>query len=177
LGEEFQAVTHIPSGRAINVFASLLDEAARLGGGEPFFWKMFSELEVDEVLNAPASIDLNVFQAAWKYSDGGKVTGIHEHGFGPRGLALAIARSWLQQYVDALETLAPAHPSASFLLTGGLSRRAGFIAPVLEHLLGRTCLEPVLRTGEDTLDGLLSLAERQCNSTHDISQSTHNNLQ
>jgi sugar (pentulose or hexulose) kinase len=158
-GQLFQTVTHIPCGRALNVFASLLDECARMGGGAPFFWSLFAELTAEEVLEAPDCVDLNVFQASWKYAGGGKLWGIQERSLSPRTLARSIARSWLQQYADALKTISPNHPGTSFLLSGGLSRRANFIAPVLEYLLGRSCVAPVLRTGEETLDGLLFLAE------------------
>jgi sugar (pentulose or hexulose) kinase len=171
MGRLFQAVTHIPSGRALNVFATLMDDCAHMGGGTPFFWKLFAELTAEEVRDAPDCVDLNVFHAAWKYTGGGKLSGIHEHNLGPRKLLRSIARSWLQQYADALKTISPDHPCKSFLLTGGLSRRAGFIAPVLEYLLGRRCLEPALRTGEDTLDGLLDLAERQNSQSNDPSSS------
>jgi sugar (pentulose or hexulose) kinase len=171
MGQLFQAVTHIPSGRALNVFAALLDDCARIGGGTPFFWKLFAELTAEEVRDASDCVDLNVFQAAWKYTGGGKVSGIHEHNLSPRTLVRSIARSWLQQYANALNTISPDHPCTSFLLTGGLSRRAGFIAPVLEYLLGRRCLVPALRTGEDTLDGLLDLAERRRFQSNDIPSS------
>lgn len=174
MGQLFHAVTHIPSGRALNVFATLLDDCAQMGGGTPFFWKLFAELTAEEVRDAPDFVDLNVFQAAWRYRDGGKVSGIHEHNLGPRKLAQSIVRSWLQQYADALKTISPNHPCTTFLLTGGLSRRAGFIAPVLEYLLGRHCLEPALRTGEDTLDGLLDLAERQNSQSNNIPSSPIN---
>lgn len=160
-GQEFFAVTHIPSGRALNVFASFLDESAALGGGTAFFWKLFSELKAQDVLHAAPSVDMNVFDAAWKYAGGGRIGGIHEHQFHPRNLVLAIASSWLHQYAEALASINPQHPSATFLLTGGLPRRAAFIPAVLEQLLKRRCIMPDLRTGEDTLDGLLSLAEHQ----------------
>lgn len=176
-GQHFHAVTHIPSGRALNVFASFLDECAALGGGQAFFWRLFSELDAREVLQASPSVDLNVFEAAWKYVGGGFIAGIQEHQFLPCPLILSIARSWLQQYVDALASMDPQHPSATFLLTGGLSRRAAFIPAVLEQLLQRHCIMPELRTGEDTLDGLLRLAEQQ-RSAHQPAPSTfHTPLQ
>jgi sugar (pentulose or hexulose) kinase len=176
-GPQFHAVTHIPSGRALNVFASFLDECAALGGGQPYFWKLFSELDAREVLQASACVDLNVFEAAWKYASGGQISGIREHQFRPRQFLLSLARSWLQQYADALASIDPQHPGTHFLLTGGLSRRAAFIPAVLEQLLQRRCIMPDLRTGEDTLDGLLRLAEHQRSASQPAPQtlSTHCN--
>ena len=164
-GQEFHAITHIPSGRALNVFASFLDECATLGGGKPFFWELFCGLDAQDVLQASPRVDLNVFEAAWKYTSGGLIRSIHEHQFQPRTLVLEIARSWLQQYAEALSAIAAHHPGSHFLLTGGLSRRAAFIPTVLEYLLERRCIMPVLRTGEDTLDGLLMMAQLQHGAT------------
>lgn len=161
--KEFFAVTHIPSGRALNVFASFLDETAAIGGGNRFFWKLFTELAAKDVLDAAPVVDLNVFDSAWKYDGGGLVRGIHEHQFTPHNLILAIARSWLQQYAEALSVITQQNTSKTFLLTGGLSRRASFIPVVLEELLQRRCIMPKLNTGEETLDGLLNLAKKQRN--------------
>ena len=174
-GQEFFAVTHIPSGRALNVFASFMDEIAVLGGGTEVFWKIFSELKAQDILNAAPAVDLNVFDAAWKYAGGGNIRSIQEHHFHPRNLVLDIVSSWLKQYVEALAIINPNHSSKTFLLTGGLSRRAEFIPTVLEQLLHRRCIMPQLRTGEDTLDGLLFLAENQRISDQLTSEKSHHN--
>jgi hypothetical protein len=157
-GGQFGAITHIPSGRALNVFAGFLDGCAQAGGGQPFFWQRFAALTTEQVLAAPASVDLKVFEAAWRYQDGGAIAAIHEGRFGVDQMLAALAHSWLAQYADAIRILDPDQEEASFLLAGGLSRRAGFILPVLEALTGRTGIAASSATGEETLDGLLALA-------------------
>jgi len=159
LGELTHAVTHIPSGRALNTFGGFIDGCARLGGGHPLFWKAFTELATEEVLAADACIDLNIFDAAWRFSGGGSIAHITETDFDVRWLVRSIAKSWLAQYAQALSSICPCHPSSSFVLGGGLSRRSPFIQPLLESILGRKCVTTPLRTGEETLDGLLNLAE------------------
>lgn len=158
-GELAHAITHIPSGRALNAYASFIDECARAGGGDPVFWRMFSELSADEVLAADPCIDLNIFSAAWRYSGGGSITHISESKFSLHWFMLSLARSWLTQHAEALASIPAKLPGTSFLLGGGLSRRSTFITTVLESLLGRQLLSVPLRTGEETLDGLLKLAE------------------
>ena len=154
----FSAITHIPAGRALNVFAGFMDGCALEGGGSAFFWKRFSELDADAVLAAPAVIDLNVFPAAWEYTTGGSIRSIHEGRYSTSDMLASLAKSWLCQYAKAMDRLDPAHSDQAFLLSGGLSRRAAFILPVLEALSGRKGRLASTATEEETLDGLLGLA-------------------
>lgn len=160
-GMDFAAITHIPSGRALNVFADFLNDCARLGGGESFFWQRFDRLTSEQVLNANLEVDMNVFSAAWQYQRGGSISFIHENNFTPDELLASIAKSWLSQYVTAMKKLDPDHEDMSFLVSGGLSRRAGFVPAVLATLSGRTARPVKTLTSEETLDGLLALA-RSC---------------
>lgn len=160
-GRDFAAITHIPSGRALNVFSAFFDDCARLGGGESFFWRRFDGLSSEQVLNAKLEVDMNVFAAAWKYERGGSIRFIHEGGFNPDELLAAIAKGWLGQYVAAMELLDPGREDMTFLVSGGLARRAGFVSTVLSALSGRGARPVETLTGEETLDGLLALA-RSC---------------
>lgn len=158
-GQLAHAITHIPSGRALNTFASFIDDCAHVGGGLPFFWRVFSGLNAQQVLDADPCIDLNTFSSSWRYVDGGKISHIAEGKFTSVSFITALAKSWLTQYAQALGSMAALPSGTSFLLGGGLSRRAAFIPLVLESLLARKSIDVSLRTGEETLDGLLSLAE------------------
>lgn len=157
-GVDFAAITHIPSGRALSVFAELLDGSAKLGGGVPFFWNKFSQLSTAEVLDAKLEVDLNVFDAAWRYERGGLIGGINEGRFSPADLMAGIARGWLVQYADAMDRLDPSRQEDLFLVSGGLSRRANFVVPAISALSGRTGQLAQLITGEETLDGLLTMS-------------------
>ncbi len=156
---QFAAITHIPSGRALTVFAEFLDGCTIAGGGKPFFWERFSALDATDVLAAPSDIDMNVFDAAWRYQRGGGIYGIHEGHFSLEGFLATLAKSWLTQYATAIELIDPACTQKVFLLSGGLSRRAGFILPVLEELIGRAGIMATTTTEEETLDGLLNLSQ------------------
>jgi sugar (pentulose or hexulose) kinase len=159
LGGIANAVTHIPSGRALNTFASFIDGCALQGGGLPLFWRLFGEMQPDPILAADACIDLNVFSAAWKYESGGGISKILESRFDLSWFMESLAKSWLVQYSQALKGINSDLPCSTFLLGGGLSRRGAFIAPVLESLIGKRAIETTLITGEETLDGLVKLAQ------------------
>lgn len=154
-GEKFSAITHIPSGRALNVWADFFAGCAK----ENFFWEIFLSLSVDEVLSSELEVDLNIFEASWHYKNGGSVSHISEGKFTPRILISAIAKSWLAQYAEAISKIDSTAESKTFLLSGGLSRRGKFILPTLESLTHRRAILTSTITGEETLDGLLLLAK------------------
>lgn len=154
----FAALTHIPSGRALNVFAGFIDRCSIMGGGQPIFWEIFQSLEEDEIHNSKINVDLNVFDASWRFQEGGIISGITEATFSPRVFIAALAKSWLSQYKNAMDLIDPSNMFSSFVMAGGLSRRGKFVLPVLEGLSKRSGSFAQSATGEETLDGLLALA-------------------
>jgi hypothetical protein len=156
-GVDFAAIAHIPSGRALSVFAEFLDGCAKLGGGVPFFWSQFGQLSTAEVLDAKLKVDLNVFKAAWRCEQGGLVGGINEGFFSPANLIAGVAMGWLAQFVEAMDRLDPSRKEDLFLVSGGLSRR---VVPAISALSGRRGQLAQLITGEETLDGLLAMSRR-----------------
>lgn len=159
LGGFTHAITHIPSGRALNTFAKFIDGCALQSGGSPLFWRLFGEMQTDSVLAAEACIDLNVFSASWQYKDGGSISKLLENRFDLSWFMHSLAKSWLIQYSKALTAINTNIPGHTFLLGGGLSRRGAFIVPVLESLIGKRAIQTNLITGEETLDGLVKLAQ------------------
>jgi sugar (pentulose or hexulose) kinase len=164
-GTEFAAIPFIPSGRALSVFAELLDGSAVMGGGKPFFWSRFAELAAAEVLEGTLQVDLNVFEAAWHYRSGGSIGAIREGNLSPESVMSAIAKAWLAQYIEAMDRLDPGRHEQAVLVSGGLSRRAQFILPVLAALSGRTPRLAETASGEETLDGLLALSRAHTPAT------------
>ncbi len=151
-------ITHIPSGRALNLYAELIDGCCAAGGGRPIFWSTFCSLSADEVLSSTLTCELATFESAWRFSTGGAIHGIREGHVSHRALIASVARSWLEQYAIAVSQLCVGSAPDSFVLGGGLSRRATFIRQVLEHLTAMRCITKIFETGEETLDGLLALA-------------------
>lgn len=158
-----QVITHIPSGRALNVFKEFMDSISQLSGGTPIFWELWETLSVEDICNAKGIANLNVFAAAWK-----KVSGADSHGWigldesfsSPRDVIADIAKAWLMQYVQALEILDPACQIKQVLVSGGLARRGNFVLETLRKLdVHRGYEFSRAITGEETLDGLLKLAK------------------
>lgn len=156
--EIFSAITHIPSGRALNVYAQFIDSCSTLGGGKPIFWNIFQSLTVDEVISSQIEVDLNVFEAAWKFEKGGEIAGIRENQFMPKSFIAGLIKSWLSQYAKAINFLDPEGRDKEYKIAGGLARRASFILPTLDLLTGLKGSLATTVTGEETLDGLLKMA-------------------
>lgn len=153
LGGTFSAITHIPSGRALNVFAKFIDDLVP----NPVFWDTFATLKTDDLKSSDMNINIGVFASSWKYKSGGSVSGISENNFNLKSYVSAVAKGWLDQYQVAINAISK-NPVNSIAIAGGLSRRASFVA---EYLAGITNAQVEIEdydTGEDTLDGLKSLA-------------------
>lgn len=156
-GKLLACVTHIPGGRALNLFSGLADGfAAAAGGRAGVFWELLSSAAAKAILAAPLRVDLNVFDGAWRYSGGGSVAGLLEGCSSAEQLVASIARAWLAQYADAIALLDPDRTVGTIALAGGLARRVPSCAAVLRALTEREVLAPGRE--EETIAGLASLA-------------------
>ena len=155
-GRLFKTITHIPAGRALSAIAKILDGFAEAAGGRAFFWSAWRDLSVSEVLSAPLIANLSIFESAWHYSKTSGYITIREEFAEPRVLLAGIANSWLYQYKDALDCLAPKDEHLNIVFSGGLTRKTPFLREAFEQISGRSVelSNPIL--GEESLDGLLS---------------------
>lgn len=158
-GGRFRALTHIPSGRALAAVARWLDGCSAAGGGRPFFWELWADLDAEEVLRSPVTADLNLFDAAWRAGPDGGWLSLREEWLEPRLVLAGIARAWLDQYRQALALLDREGALRRLRVAGGLARRGRFVLPALAALCGRETSLAETRTGEETLEGLRLLAE------------------
>lgn len=157
----FQTITHIPSGRAINVFKKIIDNFFTLActSQDGVFWDIWSSLTVDEVMKAPLQADLNIFPAAWKYNGTSGYIQIKEGVVGTKSIVASIALSWLKQYAEALNNISDNNVPDKVIVGGGFVRRADFIVPVLSNLLDRGMLT-IDNTVDETLLGLIKFAKQ-----------------
>ena len=158
-GNILATMTHIPAGRALNVFSELVyGFAVGSGGRAGTFWELLCSASPEAILAAPLKVDLNVFASAWRLKKGGTISVLLEGTATPDKLVTSIARAWLCQYAEALQELDPRGESARISVAGGLARRIPATVPVLCALLGRPVRPPALE--EETLLGLALLARR-----------------
>ena len=152
--------THIPSGRALEVFSGLIDDiAAATGGAKGHFWRLVKTLSAGEIEAATLGVDMNVFANAWRFESGGSISGILEGQFSLAHLCAAITKGWLRQYETASHLVDPTGKTDRFVLSGGLGKRIPATADVLAGWLGRTYAAKEV-ADEETLQGLFNLARK-----------------
>lgn len=151
-------ITHIPSGRAINVIAELVDSIGKLVNGSDIFWKLWGSLTASTVLAASLEVDLNVFESAWRYTDS-KTIKLREGTTTVTDLVAGVALAWTRQYIQALDILDTYGTIPAVTVTGGLAHRSPWLLEVFSILdSGRNYTLCNTITGEETLDGLLKIA-------------------
>ncbi|TAK87948.1 MAG: hypothetical protein EPO20_00455 [Betaproteobacteria bacterium] len=155
---ELAAITHIPSGRALNLFAGLFDGIAHGSGGAPgLFWRLLGSLTFDQILNAPLTVNMNAFPGAWRFSGGASIGALLERCASAETVVASIALAWLRQYAEALGIIDADREEREVVVAGGLPRRCPAALKSLEVLTGRRMLPSGVEEDE-TLAGLLRLA-------------------
>jgi sugar (pentulose or hexulose) kinase len=154
-GARMATISHIPAGRAMLVFEGLF---ASIMGGRGNFWAIAADLSWKEIAETPLRVDLNCFAGAWRYRDGGAISGIAEGNFTARNLVAAVIKALVDQYIEATGIIDPERACDKIVVAGGIPRRLPAFASAIEHRSGR----PVMMApqGEETLLGLIRLAER-----------------
>lgn len=152
-GRIARVVTHIPSGRALNIVANFVDSIK-----PDTFWEMWNNLTVDEVRRAPIEyVDMNFFTSAWYYQYNTGFIQLREDFCRVEQIVPAVARSWISQYKSALNYLDHNAKSKTIAVSGGLTK-SQWVIPYLEQLIPERSFHRVNTiTGEETLDGLLKL--------------------
>jgi sugar (pentulose or hexulose) kinase len=161
-GSFLNVVTHIPCGRALNVFASFLNAISAEGGGQDVFWKSWSLLSSEVILKSSLVSNLALFESAWgRRSDAGSngTIGLDEESSSVSDVLAGIAKSWLLQYLNALNKLDPFIVAKRVIVCGGVGQKSKFAIPVLEKLMPQRQFHlATTLAGEETFDGLLQLA-------------------
>lgn len=161
-GSFLNVITHIPCGRALNVFSSFLNAFYSEGGGQDIFWKNWSLLSSESIMKSRLVSNLALFESAWgrcpKDGSNGAI-GLDEGSSSVSDVLAGIAKSWLLQYSNALNELDPLIMAKKVIVCGGVGQKSKFVIPVLEYLIPQRhfyLASPL--AGEETFDGLLHLA-------------------
>lgn len=161
-GSFLSVITHIPCGRALNVFASFLNSFSREGGGKDVFWNIWSSLSSEAIVNSKLVSNLALFKSAWGRGLTGSVNGaigLDEGVESASDVMAGIAKSWVMQYSKALHQLDPLIKAKEVIISGGVGQKSQFLIPVLKHLMPeRNFYLSSPQTTEETFDGLLQLA-------------------
>lgn len=118
--EFFSTITHIPCGRALNIFSSIIEKKFK----NKIFWKKFFMKSDIGNINKIA-IDLNVFEGSYKYKSKKSLKDIEEGDFDENSLIDSIKFSLIKQYADIINLCnrENKNPVSKIILTGALANK------------------------------------------------------
>jgi sugar (pentulose or hexulose) kinase len=155
LNNYIRVITHIPCGRALNLFAGFI---SNFSSDKNLFWSKWDELTAYDVLNSENCVDLNVFDAAWKFSSSSGYIRLREEKTDLEFIIGCIARSWATQYIEAIGILDPNKEQKEVIVSGGVANKSKFLLDVLRNLdPNRNYQSSGARFKEETFDGLYNL--------------------
>ena len=155
-GDLISVITHIPCGRALNVLAKFVNSISVTD----VFWEKWNSLSVDDVIAATPSSNINFFEAAWKWNGNSGTISLTEERCTFDLVLPEIARTWIQQYVDAINELDPDSVCKRVGVIGGLAAKSPFVIQALNNIdTTRVYSYTISVTGEETLDGLLKISK------------------
>lgn len=132
-------ITHIPSGRVLSQFVK--------------DWEKVAELDLSDIENAQANIDLAIFDGAYGYK-GSKISDIKIED--TKEYLANLFRSYLDQYINIIEKLET--KPEKIILSGGIARKLKFVK---QYLQNKTNIEITISNGEEeTLLGLKKLTTK-----------------
>jgi len=153
-----KTITHIPAGRVILEFLSILNisDNKAIKENDIYFWDILSRITIKDIQQSTLNFDLNTFKSSWEYNDGGKITNIQEGSFTPGNYMASLLRCLASQYLGAIKVLEKSRKIESIILSGGIPRKFKQLAVLISN---STKLNVVSSHGliDETLLGLRSL--------------------
>ena len=150
-------ITHIPAGRVFSEYLKFLEDVCKEAGNKRVdFWKKLKNLNGGDILNSTLEFDLGLFRSSWNYKNGGAVTNIYEGEFLLNNYLSGLVKSFIKQYLDAINVIDPSGKIDTYILSGGLSRFLPKLAAIFSDITKKEVVKPAKI--DETLIGLRSLA-------------------
>lgn len=148
-------ITHIPSGRVLNVFCSFFSAL----NPDFDFWGKLGSVDLPMVQEASLNFNLTLFESAWFFEQYGQIQGIRENNFTVENFFASLLKCYIIQYVNAVQSICPSPTDKNILISGGIGTKLHNIAEILSHY---TNLPAKVYTNkiDETLQGLIMLASQ-----------------
>lgn len=155
-GHKLNVITHIPSGRALNIFINFLKSI----NSDVDYWQIINNLYLDDIVNAPLVINLAVFNSAWGYTDNsGFILNITENNLNLKTFLASLIKGYLKQYEKAIEELIGNNPFNKIILSGGVGK-IPVIKTYFEYKYPECEVELLKAEYDETILGLSKIAEK-----------------
>lgn len=148
-------ITHLPAGRSLNTLMELLTELGDVDPTSPDrAWSLAAE-KLDRIESTDLAADIAFF--ASPVGNSGSITNITTENLSVGHLLLAACQSMVKNYSQAASRFGDSSQWQSVLVSGGLADRFPRLLQLIEN---RFALPIVQQSGEETLLGLLRLAQQ-----------------
>ena len=139
-------VTHIPSGRSFNAYIKFLYEI----NPDRDFWKMLSDITLDEIKNSTLEFDMAIFQSAWNFIDYGFIKGINEQNLTLKNYLASLLKKYISQFEEAINFIGDKRDK--IILSGGVAQKIPVIKEYFDKKGYKTLITDVKI--DETLNGL-----------------------
>lgn len=127
--EIFSTITHIPCGRALNIFSNAIEKKFKENNKKTnitqnIFWEKFlQKSDINSKNNI--DIDLNVFKGSYKYKNGGSLRFVERNNIDLQVLVDSIKFSLVKQYSDIINYYNKCNDNSinKIILTGALANK------------------------------------------------------
>lgn len=127
--EIFSTITHIPCGRALNIFSNAIEKKFKENNKKTnitqnIFWeKFFQKSDINSKNNI--DIDLNVFKGSYKYKNGGSLRFVERNNIDLQVLVDSIKFSLVKQYSDIINYYNKCNDNSinKIIVTGALANK------------------------------------------------------
>lgn len=143
-GKFLKCITHIPSGRFLNIYADFFDEV------NINFWEYINNLSLNDLYESTLKIETNIFS-----SDGINISKI-KNNFNLKNLISSILFSYIDQYIQLIK-------SNNFiydfiLLSGGIGKKVKLVKIMIETILNKQVI--VNDSDDDSLFGVVNFIDK-----------------
>jgi hypothetical protein len=135
-----KCITHIPSGRYLNIFTKLFDD-------------LFTyNINLNDIIESNLIIDTNIFNTDIS------IKNINFENFTKKNIICSIFRCYLEQYVDIYNKYFSKENIKNIILSGGIPKKLFFIKDYFEYKINKNI---ILKSDfdDDSIFGLLKIIE------------------
>jgi sugar (pentulose or hexulose) kinase len=145
--------THIPAGRALEEFINFI---AYTEDKRENIWSELKKISESSIEKSTLCFNLNMFRSAWRYRSGGGILNIHEGALTKDNYLASLLKSFIHQYIEAINLIADNKRFNSIIISGGVVKRLPRISLIISTSTQKKVL--VNWKFDETFIGLRSLA-------------------
>lgn len=112
-GKSYDNISYIPSGRALNAYASFFEEM-----NINFYYEL-SKLTYEDLISSNLQFNLNIFKESLNYTEDGDIHNITEYNLTFKNFLSSILRSYIEQYFK----LSNLYIAKKIYLSGGIPKK------------------------------------------------------